>query len=192
MPEKIALFRRRFIPNELTYIGEDEIVSFDEETIKTKWKMLSPHELYSGGESTYFRKKNLKVSAFFDKAGKFALWYVDIVRELGREGLKVPTDCLLRRNTEDFLKNIEDFKGTVLVYEDLLLDIAVTPKGLIELLDLDEAIDAYENNLITKEMLHTAMYAANKHLSTLYKRFKNTKDFTGPEFIMPEGFLTHL
>ncbi len=186
MPEKIALFRRRFIPNELTYLGEDEIISFDEETIKTKWKMLRPHEFYSGGESTYYRKKNLKVSAFFDKAGNFALWYVDIVRELGPEGLKVPSDCLLRKNTGDFLENIGSFKGTVIVYEDLLMDIAVKPNGLIEVLDLDEAIDAYETKLITKEMLHTAMYATNKYLATLYGRYKNTKDFTDPSFILPE------
>ncbi len=184
MSEQIALFRRRFIPNELTWLKDDEILAYNDEKIVTRWHSLKPRNDFSGGMSTYYRKKGIKISKIIDNQGRFLHWYCDIVTECGAEALDVDNNCKLRNGADTYLLqgSIPGFKP--IVYQDLLIDIIVNPNGLIEVADLDELADARKNRLITPEMADKALYTAKDYLCLLYGRYGKI-DFTSDQYIIP-------
>ena len=184
MSEKIALFRRRFIPNELTYLKDDELLAYNDEIIVTRWNSLKPRNDFSGGTSTYYRKKGIKISRIIDNAGNFLHWYCDIVSECGPEALEVDNRCKLRNGADLFLLNDEAKNSKVIVYQDLLIDVIVNTNGLIEVADLDELADARKNGLITPEMADKALYTVKDYLRLLYGRF-GKMDFTDEKFVLP-------
>ena len=50
----LKLYRRRFIPDELTFLADDEILRLDDEMLVTRWKSLHPRTDFAGGVSVFF------------------------------------------------------------------------------------------------------------------------------------------
>lgn len=143
--ENIRLYRRRFIPDEIIYLKNDEIVSFNDERIITKWNVLNPRHDFTHGVSCYFINEGYKVSRFLDEKGKMVYWYCDII----------DTDI-----SDD---------GKSYTFNDLLIDIIVYENGFIKVVDLDEIGKALENDIISKELIIKATERADKLLKIIYK-----------------------
>ncbi len=148
--ENIKLYRRRFIPDEIIYLKNDEIISIDEERIVTKWNVLNPRHDFSHGVSCYFIKEGYKVSKFIDKNDNIVYWYCDII------------DTQI---SED---------GKSYTFNDLLIDIIVYENGFVKVVDLDEIGKALKKNIISTELIIKAMERADKLLRIIYGgRFKD-------------------
>ena len=184
MSEKIVLFRRRFIPNELTFLKDDEIIAYNDDLIATRWNSLKPRSDFARGMSTYYRKKGIKISKIIDKDGNFLHWYCDIVTECGEEALDVDNRCKLRNGADEFLLSGGMPGVRPIVYQDLLIDIIVNPNGLIEVADLDELADARKEGLITSEMTDKALYTTKNYLRLLYDRY-GKMDCRDEKFVLP-------
>ncbi len=140
----IVLYRRRFIPNELVRLDDDEILKYEDNLMITRWKTISTHTAFVSGVSAFFFDKGWKVSKFLDANGNICYWYCDMV---------------------DIEKD-ED-KGT-LTCIDLLFDIVVFPDGSIRVMDSDEAADAFEQGLITQAQLLKGLRSMNELLNVIY------------------------
>ncbi|MBO4505143.1 MAG: DUF402 domain-containing protein [Lachnospiraceae bacterium] len=140
----LKLYRRRFIPDELTWLKDDEILRLDDELMITRWQSLRPRRDFDGGISVFFLKEGWKVSKILDRDGNVLHWYCDII---------------------DIVKNEEE---NSLTYEDLLFDVVVSPSGKVKVLDCDEAAQAFEQGLITKEQLIHALKAMHELLEVIY------------------------
>ena len=140
----LKLYRRRFIPDELTWLKDDAILRLDDEMLVTRWKSLRPHTDFAGGISVFFLKEGWKVSKILDCNGKLLHWYCDIID-------------IVRNEAENSL-----------TYEDLLFDVVVSPSGRVKVLDCDEAAQAFESGLITKEQLTHALKALHELLEVIY------------------------
>jgi len=143
MDNNLTIYRRRFIPNELRCLDKDEILSFENGVLITKWKSLRKRPDFEGGTSAYFLDKGWKISRVVDISGKITYWYCDII------------DVIF------------DDKNHSLTYEDLLFDVVVYESGKIRVLDCDEAADAFEKNLITKEQIIHALRAMHELLTLI-------------------------
>ncbi len=140
----LKLYRRRFIPDELKWLKDDEILRFDDELLVTRWNSLRPRQDFSGGLSVFFLKEGWKVTKIFDTEGNVLYWYCDII---------------------DIILNEEENSIT---YEDLLFDVVVSTNGRSKVLDCDEAAQAFEDGLITKEQLVHALKAMHELLEVIY------------------------
>lgn len=140
----LTLYRRRYIPDELIVLKNDEVVKLEDELLITKWKTLSHHTAFASGISAYFFDKGWKVSKFIDAEGNVCYWYCDIVEIL------------------------KDEKENSITCVDLLFDVVVYPNGTVRVVDSDEAADAYEKGLITKEQLLKALRSMNELLGIIY------------------------
>ncbi|MCQ2496120.1 MAG: DUF402 domain-containing protein [Lachnospiraceae bacterium] len=143
--EDLKLYRRRYIPEEFTPLINDTILKFEDDLLITKWKTLKPRQDFVGGISAFFFDKGWKVSKILDCENKVKYWYCDII---------------------DVVKNEAENSMT---YEDLLFDVVVYPNGAIKVLDSDEAAEAYEKGLITKEQLLYGLRAMNELLTCIYR-----------------------
>ncbi len=182
MSEKIVLFRRRFIPNELTFLKDDEIIAYNDDLIATRWNSLKPRSDFARGMSTYYRKKGIKISKIIDKDGNFLHWYCDIVTECGEEALEVERTCNLRNGADKYLLTGGEPGVRAIVYQDLLVDVIVNPNGLIEVADLDELADASKAGLITPDMVDKALRTTHDYLALLYSRY-GKYEFTDERFV---------
>lgn len=187
MFNSVALFRRRFVPNEITWLKDDALVYMDDEKIITRWKSLKPRSDFSGGESTYYRKKGLKVSRILDSNGNFLHWYCDIIMEQDANILKeLPDDCRLKNGANEYISNLDLHSAdNQIVFTDLLVDIIINPNGLIEVADLDECADMLKKGYITVDQLDFALHTAHDFLALLYSRYSKDADFTSEEFVKP-------
>jgi predicted RNA-binding protein associated with RNAse of E/G family len=136
-----TLFRRRFIPNELIPLTDDEILVMENNLIITRWVTLHPRKDIARGISAFYIDQGIKVSKIYDKYDNVVYWYCDIIQ--------------IKKDNE---------KNTV-VFEDLLVDVILYNDGTLRVLDLDELADALEQKLIT---LSEATYAL-RILDTLLK-----------------------
>ncbi len=171
MSDNLKLFRRRFIPDELVFLRDDEIVSVTEDKILTRWHSLNARTDFAYGESVYYRKKGLKVTRVLDENRNFLHWYIDVVRECGPEALNVGPDTRLNTAAAEYLGSERDPRDQVKVYEDLLLDVTVLPDGLIRVLDMDEVMDAFEQGMITENMLRQSIDTCYAYINKLYSRY---------------------
>ena len=142
--DNLHLFRRRFIPNEITPLSDDKVLKLEENLIITSWKTLNHRTDFASGMSAYFIDKGWKVSKFLDREGNIKYWYCDII------------DCILDEASNSF------------TYEDLLFDVVVYPNGSIKVLDCDEAAEAREKGYITEEQLLRGLKSMNELLTTIY------------------------
>ena len=95
----------------------------------------------------YDYSSKIKLTAIYDENNDIIEWYFDIARKIGKE------------------------KG--IPYEDdLYLDVVVTPKGEIKLLDEDELKEAYGKKEMTKKEYENAY----KEAEQLMNKLKNNKD----------------
>lgn len=143
MESDIELYRKRFIPNELTPLKDDKILYMDDSLIITSWSTLKPRPDFAFGISAYYRKEGFKISRHFGADGSFTRWYCDIV--------------------------MESIEQNRIIYSDLLIDVVIFPDGTVHVVDLDEAADALLQELITKEMLARALRSANKLLTYIHQ-----------------------
>lgn len=125
----MKIYRKRYIPNEIVDISEDEVLYKDKKLIITKWLPINPRSDMASGMSYTMLDKGWKLSKFFDKEGKLLYWYCDII---------------------DYdLKQEEGEEVYTLI--DLLLDVKVYEDGSYEVLDEEELEEAFQTGLVTKE-----------------------------------------
>lgn len=150
----IKLFRRRFIPDEITELKDDHIIMFKEDIIITKWNVLKPRHDINNGISAYFIKDGIKVSKIFNEAGQFVYWYCDIIETTHNE------------------------KDNSYTFNDLLVDILVYPDGHVEVVDMDEFADAMEEGILKTSTIAFAMRSADSLLKTIYSgNFRKYTDY---------------
>lgn len=130
---KPLLYRRRFIPDELVPLKNDLIVRLEDHLIITKWDALHPRKDIAGGISAYFLDRGFKVSKVFNKERQLVYWYCDIIQQ------KPGPD------------------PDSIIIEDLLIDVILHRDGTVQILDLDELAQAFEQNLISAEELTRAL-----------------------------------
>ena len=135
----MKLYRQRYLPEELLWLRDDEIILADDEKIITKWTSLKPRPDFSHGCSCYFLHKNYKISKFYGHDGSLRYYYCDIVRpEATADGF---------------------------IFHDLLVDVQVLPDGrTAQVLDLDELAAAFEQRLISSADVVCAIKALHELL----------------------------
>ena len=143
----MKLLRKRYIPNEIIDISKDEVIYQDDELIVTKWLPINKRNDIGSGISYSYIKEGYKISKFFDNEEKFLYWYCDIINY----------DYNIDEDTHTFI--------------DLLVDLKIYEDGRYEILDLDELVEAHEQNLITFEDVLSAL----KKLNKLLEMVKNNK-----------------
>ena len=146
----LKIYRRRYIPKEYIDLKNDERVSLDDNYLITKWKPLRPRSDFAAGVSVYCLKDGWKISNIMDEEGNTLEWYCDI--------------CEFE---------IDDENNTF-TSNDLLLDVIVYPDGRELILDADEAAEALEKGMITKEQMIKALRSFNSLLEVLrHGEFEN-------------------
>ena len=141
---KPQLYRRRFIPEELIHLKDDEILVVEQELIITRWKTLHPRHDIARGISAFYLDKGFKVSKIYNELDQVVYWYCDIIQA--------------KKDTE---------KNTVII-EDLLIDLILFEDGSIRIMDLDELADAQEQKLITPDETNYALRTVNSLLKIIY------------------------
>ncbi|MBE5967956.1 MAG: DUF402 domain-containing protein [Lachnospiraceae bacterium] len=139
------LYRRRFIPNEITALKDDLILVQEDDLIITKWLTLRPRIDIARGISAYYIDKGFKVSKIYDKNDQLVYWYCDIIQT-----------------------KFDSNKNTVL-FEDLLIDLIFYRDGSIQIADLDELSLALEQRIISQEEGIYALRALDSLLKIIYR-----------------------
>lgn len=140
--EEIVLYRRRFIPDEIILLKDDIVVSVSEDTVITKWNVLTKRHDFSHGVSCYCIKEGFKVSKFLDDNDKIVYWYCDIIQ------------------TEK--------DGNTYTFNDLLADVIIHNDKSVEVVDIDEIGKALEENILPQEMVVKALYVLDNLLKIIY------------------------
>ncbi len=138
----IKLYRRRFIPDELVFLKDDEIISIEKGRILTRWKTIKPRADFTHGISCYFIDEGFKISRFFDSNGVPLYWYCDII------------DTVIKDNEY--------------IFNDLLIDIKVYDDKTVKVIDLDEIGQAIRNDILDKEMTAKAVEQTDRLLKIIY------------------------
>lgn len=141
---KLNLYRKRMIPEEIIHLKDDVILHHDSSLIITKWNSLKPRKDFSNGVSAYFMDEGFKISKFFDSHQKLVYWYCDIIETSYSETEHAYT------------------------FTDLLADVVIYPDKSLRVLDLDEIGDALEEKIISKETAVKALRLCNKLLEIIY------------------------
>ncbi len=138
------LYRRRLIPDECILLKDDIIVKSTDEVIVTSWKTLNPKTAFQYGASCFFLKEGIKVSKFYRADGQLYHWYCDIV---------------------DYDYNEAENTLTAI---DLLADVIIRPDGFVKVVDLDELVEALNQNLISTDTMKSILLRVNKLLTVIY------------------------
>ena len=144
MSESPVLYRKRLIPDECVRLKDDEILSFDDDIIVTKWCTLHPKHDLDHGYSAYFLNAGYKVSKYLYKDDSLLYWYCDII---------------------DYEK---DEKENAYIFRDLLADVIVYPDGFVKVVDLDEFEQALQKELLTMVDVRRALLSLDSLLTTIY------------------------
>ena len=144
MSESPVLYRKRLIPDECVRLKDDEILSFDDDIIVTKWCTLHPKHDLDHGYSAYFLNAGYKVSKYLYKDDSLLYWYCDII---------------------DYEK---DEKENAYIFRDLLADVIVYPDGFVKVVDLDEFEQALQKELLKMEDVRRALLSLDSLLTTIY------------------------
>ncbi len=140
----MKLFRKRLIPEEIIELKEDRIVFAGERQLVTVWNVIRPRTDFTHGCSCYFLEEGFKVSQFLREDGSLKCWYCDIVA------------C---ERTE---------QGDGYIFTDLLADVVIEENGMVQVVDLDELSQAFENGLIGREELVCALRQLDGLLKKIY------------------------
>lgn len=125
------LYRKRFIPEEVVPLKDDEILFADETKIITKWKTLKPRPDFAWGISCYDLQNSYKISRFLDHNNHLVYYYCDIIEW---------------EKTEDGY-----------LFSDLLADVIIYPNGVVRVVDLAEIADALDEKKITEAQAKKAL-----------------------------------
>lgn len=148
------LYRERLLPKECIHLKDDEIVSYDEKRMVTKWKALKPRKDLHHGFSVYFFEEGYKVSKFLREDGSLLYWYCDII------------DARYEK------------ENNALIVRDLLADVIIMPDGFVKVVDIGEMADLYEEGALTKEDMGKALRSLDALLTIIYDgRFSELSKF---------------
>ncbi len=142
-----CIVRRRYIPDELTFLDEDFVYELKEDRILTAWEAIHPRTDLMGGLSVYYPKQGFKISKCYDSNRQLVHWYCDIIR---------------------FHYHSPAFPSYPLYYEDLLLDVVIKNDGQIRVLDTDELADAMEQGIVSPETSCLALRRMHDLLHHIY------------------------
>lgn len=149
----LQIYRKRLIPAECILLKDDIIVEQNETVIITKWKTLNPKTSFSHGCSCYFLKEGIKISKFYRHDNSLLYWYCDVV-------------------SYDYNAN-----DNSLLVTDLLADVIIHPDGTVQVMDLDELAEAFDDGLITAEQMSTCLRQLNNLLTIVYRdKFDRLQD----------------
>lgn len=140
--DKLQLYRRRFIPDELIYLKDDKILNADSDRIVTKWNVLTPRHDFTHGVSCYFINDGFKISKFLNDNNELIYWYCDIIDT--------------------------DIDGNKYTFNDLLVDVIIYDNGFVKVVDLDEIAIALKNKIINVDIAIKAMERIDKLLNIIY------------------------
>lgn len=138
------LYRKRLIPSECIHLKDDQIIHVDENAIITKWNTLRPKDEFAHGISFYCLSHGWKISKFYRADNSLAYIYCDII------------DTSYDKTTDTY------------TFTDLLADVIIENNGLVRVVDLDELADACSTQIISNEMLVTALHRLNSLLTIIY------------------------
>ena len=142
--KQIRLFRRRYLPDEMIELKDDEILSISENLIVTRWDVLKPRKDIARGYSAYFLQQGVKLSKVYDPSGNLVYWYCDIVKPV-----------------------IDKAAGTY-VFHDLMIDVLIYPDGIVQVVDLDEFADVMEQGTLDSATYLEALRATDALLKKIY------------------------
>lgn len=142
--EPVHLYRRRYMPDEIVELKDDEILHIDDEIIVTRWNVLKPRKDIDHGISIYYMKQGFKISKVFDADNQLVYWYCDII------------------------ETVYDHASNTYTFHDLLIDILVYPDKHIEVVDLDEFADFTEQQALPAALLAKALRRTNNLLTHIY------------------------
>lgn len=148
-----VLFRKRLIPDECICLKDDEIVYLSEENqvMVTKWHALKPRNDLHHGYSAYFWNEGFKLSKFYQEDGSLLYWYCDII------------DVEYPANVPSDSGSSSSFIAT-----DLLADVIIYPDGFVKVVDLDELALAFEQGILSSELLKTSLHRLDHLLNLAY------------------------
>lgn len=138
------LFRKRFLPNEITELKDDKILSYENNILITQWDVLKPRKDISRGISAYFIDLGIKVSKVYNHEEELVYWYCDII------------DSAI------------DSDNAIYTFTDLLIDVLIYPDKHVEVVDMDEFADMIEQNVLNKDFSVKALRSANHLLQLIY------------------------
>lgn len=163
--KELSLYRKRIIPAECILLKDDEILSFEEDKLVTRWHALHPKQDLHHGISCYFLKEGWKVSKFYRADNSLLYWYVDIIdhswhSHVGtyKRGQAAPTAD----------QTTASMAGNHLLITDLLADVILYPDGTYKVVDLSELSDAYEAGSLSPAMLIEALRKLDSFLAQIY------------------------
>lgn len=133
----MKMYRKRFIPDEIVDISDDEVLERNGNIVITRWKPINPRGDIGCGISYTFLRRGYKISKIFDTQGNFIYWYCDV------------------------LEYTYDKEKDEYVFIDLLADVKVYPDGRKEVLDFAELTAAFRNKIITGNQLLDAIKSVN-------------------------------
>lgn len=142
--KQIRLFRKRFLPDEITELKDDTILSQSEDILITKWDVLKPRTDIAYGISAYFIELGVKVSKIYNSDNQLVYWYCDIVEP------KI------------------DVETNTYIFTDLLIDVLIYPDGHVEVVDMDEFADMMEQNVLDREISILTLRQTNHLLHLIY------------------------
>lgn len=144
MKEVLQLYRKRYLPNEIVLLEQDEILFLDDNLIVTKWNTLKPRHDIARGLSAYFIDKGYKVSKIYNKEDHLVYWYCDII------------ETVFDKSTNSY------------IFYDLLVDILVYEDGRVKVVDLHEIGEMLLSGVITPEIAAKSLTIANSLLTLIY------------------------
>ncbi len=141
----LQIYRKRLIPDECILLKDDIIVEQGEDRILTQWKTINPKTTFSHGCSCYFLHDGIKVSKFYRPDNSLLYWYCDVVSYDYNEA------------------------DNSLIVTDLLADVIVHPDGTVQVVDLDEVAEAFEQGLLSAGQLSACLRQLDQLLSYIYR-----------------------
>ena len=152
--KEFSLYRRRIIPKECILLKDDEILSFEDNRLVTRWNTIRPKKDIKCGISCFFLDEGYKVSKFYGHNGALLYWYIDIISH----------------------EWVEDTSS--LYVTDLLADVIIYPDGFVKVVDVDELADAVETGDISTDLLCDSLRKLNRILAAIYSgEFKQLEQY---------------
>lgn len=148
-----TLYRRRLIPDECICLKNDNIIFQNDTEILTIWKTLHPKNDFAKGISYYVIDKGWKISKFYNLQNELVHIYCDII------------DSIYQEQNDSY------------IFTDLLADVIIENNGMIKVVDLDELATALNSQLLSSQLITTALYRLNDLLVAIYnKEFQKYTD----------------
>ena len=144
MPTQPQLYRKRYYPEEIVHLKDDNILLNTENLIITSWNTLKPRTDFTHGFSAYFIDKGFKISKMLDADNQLVYWYCDIIRT-------------------SYNKTENSY-----IFDDLLADVILYQDGTVKVVDLNEISDLLDVKKISADTVSLALRTLNNLLEIIY------------------------